>query len=217
MKKFNELKRGDFLYILKSNLFENKLEYIKASVESVSPSASSVSFKSPKINGKIYVDVYKSEHTVLHRMNGDENYYSTDRLLVESRLKKFLDSISELESKVDNVYADLWKTEEEKLEELGLIPCEIYFSETSQKSGIYTEGKNLVMSSGYIYANHLLSDLELRLATEEERNKFFRECIRTILMCDDDLDSSISTRLVAVLSSCGYKFENNRITKYEVV
>lgn len=217
MKKFSELKKGDYLYILKSNLFDKKLEYIKASIESVSPSASEVCFKSPKLKGRIFVDIYKSEHTVLHRMNGDENYYSTEKLQVESKLKEFLDSLLELESRVDNIYADLWKTEEEKLEELDLKPCEIYFSEVSQKSGIYTEGKNLVMSSGYIYANHLLGDLELRLATEDEKRKFFNDCIRTILMCDDDLDTSVATRLVTVLGSCGYRFENNRITKYEIV
>ena len=209
MKYFKDLEKGDKLYVIKiENDRTFKLSFDSFDIISVigkekpEDNPITILYKDCSLNQGQIVERNSFEHKIEYRPALREIYYFSDKLAVESFIKKRCESLRDNISSFEGLYENLWKEKETPLEEFK--KGEIIYIDPFRHPGI-CDGKGAVyFHDGEPFSlTAFKNSKNIRKATDEESKDFINRLSLTVASTSD---SNIRSKILIALKNCGYGF-----------
>lgn len=217
MKLFKELKKGDDLFIVKSDKMKITWGTAKIVLAKLEKSLGEVTVLFTDGGTRsVVVDADSSSHSVKYGISPKEIWYFADKYAVEVFFKEKCEELKEMIKDLESSYMKLWEDNSEADSEDDTdslsVKGKILHVEPFKYPGICDGSGKIYFHDGGSLSLTIFKDTDVREATEEEKSLFFEKC-RDKMIHDK---KEIRDQLSKALSSCGYAFNLLKRAFYKI-
>ena len=224
MKKFKDLKTGDNIYIIGTNLslgiiFTKTLRFGRfiheeENVEDDGDSSVLLEFIENTEIG-ILVSKEDSRHTKKLQGSLTELTYFVDPFEAEKFLKNLQEKVRQFQERIDTIYTKLWEnvnskentnTDTDTSDTSGYKIGEIIYSTSFNMPVLYVGGGVAICSDGIELRTVLRCPKNFRKSLSGDDEKFFKECSDTL----KGVHGIYREGLLKALKTCGYSYNENK-------